>query len=298
VEGNRSILGSAGEIAGSRRTGSRRIARGVQCQTIGHSFSFDRGSGEWIGRINKLDARGQDVYLGILAPQNELLVDAAHIRNESMLINLLIVLVTIPVAWLLSRAISKPLRQLSAEGKAIQQFNFEQTAPVDSFIQEIHDLAQTMDVMRWKFLDISNALAAEKNLDRLLERVLEESLVLTGADGSVIYLIEDDELTLLPAHRIWRDASLLKGRPALAPLHVNHDAAHAIVAAFVTNQSRVAVLHRGDTDSTARYFSDSFDGLGTDRIGIAAVPLHNRNQDVIGASAANPWRQKRSSAWT
>ncbi len=189
---------------------------------------------------------------------------------------------------MLSRAISGSLRQLSAEARVIQKFKFDQAAPVNSFVREIDELAQTMDIMRAtirKFLDISTVLAGEKDLDRLLERVLAESLALTGADASVIYLIEEDGVTLVPAHRSWRDSGLLPDASPLAPLHLKRERQHAIVAAALDNKTRVAILRAEDNDVTARYFAGAFQALNAARLGIAAIPLHNRQQEVVGVLA-------------
>ncbi len=50
--------------------------------TVGKNFDFEAYNREWIGRINKLNARDQDIYLGVLAPRDELLSDAARIRTH------------------------------------------------------------------------------------------------------------------------------------------------------------------------------------------------------------------------
>ncbi len=284
------------DLAGPAREG---LPAALAAGKVGDNFNFRAGGMEWIGRINKLDARGQAVYLGMLAPQDELLVDAARIRTEGIAITLAILLITIPVTWLLSRAISRSLRELSAGAKAIQRFNFEPTAAADSFVLEIHELAQTMAAMRStirKFLDISSALAAEKDLDRLLERVLSESIVLSGADAGIIYLIEDDGVTLVPAHYIWPAASQRESLPELAPLRLNGAATHLVTAAARDNRTQVVVLRRGAADDDARYFGRAFELFGTDRIGLAAIPLRNRQQEAIGVLAVKRNAGRDSSA--
>jgi HD-GYP domain-containing protein (c-di-GMP phosphodiesterase class II) len=256
--------------------------------TIGTNFPLDADNREWIGRISRLNTRDTAIHLGMVAPRTELLRDAAHLRTESIKITLGILLLTIPVAWFLSHAISRSLRQLSAEAQAIQEFKFDQSAPINSFVQEIDELARTMEVMRStirRFLDLSTALAAEKDLDRLLERVLAESLSFSGADVGTIYLMDDDGMTLQPALRSARDDSLLNARGPLAPLHCANDRGNAIVAAARENKTRTVVLNAEDSDVTTRYFAGSFKAYDTARIGVAAIPLRNRQQEITGVLA-------------
>ncbi len=264
------------------------LANGFRSGNIDRNFSFTADDRDWIGRINKLSAGGQDLYLGVLAPHDELLRDAARIRSENIAITLAILLLTIPVAWLLSRAVSKPLRQLSAEAGAIRNFNFGQSTPINSFVLEIDDLAQTMDGMKStirKFLDLSTALAAESDLDRLLERVVSESMALAHADAAVVYLLDDDGVLLQPTHRSWRNATALSAQNPLASLHLKNDAANQVVAAARSGSARVASLRIGDSDVTTRYFADAMRGLRSERLGVAVIPLRNRHHDVIGVLA-------------
>jgi len=253
---------------------------------IGRNFSFDAAGRDWIGRITKLNTRGQDLFLGVLAPRDELLRDAARIRMETALITLAILLLTVPAVWLLSRAIAKSLRALSAEAAAIQNFNFDATAGVNSIVLEIDDLARAMDVMRStirKFLEMSSALAAERDLDRLLARVLAESLALAGADAAAVYLVDDDAITLRPAHVTSRSAGL--NADSLGVLRIDRDAANLIAGVAREGKTRVGGVRLNDAEATAGYLAAMFKALGTERIGLAAVPLHNRQNEVIGVLA-------------
>ena len=276
-------LALLGELGGPVLDG---LINGKAAGTIGSNFSFEAAGRSWIGRINKLNARGQELYLGVLAPHDELLRDATRIRMETALITLAILLLAVPIVWLLSRAIARSLRTLSAEAAAIQNFNFDETSSVNSIVREIDDLAQAMEVMRStirKFLEISSALAAERDLERLLGRVLAESLALAGADTGVIYLLDDDGVSLYPAHVRWRAAAADGG--TFAALHVDRDAANLIASAAREGKTRVCALGSGDADETARYLAGTFKVLGAGRMGVAAVPLHNRQHEVVGVLA-------------
>ena len=131
--------------------------------------------------------------------------------------------------------------------------------PIRSFVLEIDELARTMELMRdtiRRFLDISTALAAERDLDRLLGRVLGESLALTGAGRGVVYL-RDETGALRPAqHAGAREDG---DEHALDPAK---DAAHPAVTAV--RENRASVSRNGNA-------------------GVAALPLRNRHGEVVGA---------------
>ena len=58
-------------------------------------------------------------------------------------------------------------------------------------------LALTMDAMKrtiCRFLDVSHAVAAEQNFDRLLPRLLAETLSASDAHAGILYLAEKTSL--------------------------------------------------------------------------------------------------------
>ena len=254
----------------------------------GTSFDFSADRRDWIGRISKVNAGEPDIFLGVLVPRDELLSEAARIRAESMVITLGILLLTIPIAWALSLVVSRPLRRLSAQAAAIQKFNFEKGDEIDSFVLEINDLARATDVMRTtirKFLEISTALAGEKDLDRLLDRMAAESLAIARADAAVVYLVDDDGARLVPSHGSLRETQRMPAQSMPPPLDLERDRANLIVVAAREGDSRVAVLGPAAMDPTAHYLEHAFAGLGVERLVLAAIPLHNRQGEVVGVLA-------------
>ena len=93
---------------------------------------------------------------------------------------LLLVLGALPAIWLIARAISRSLRRLAREAEAIRHFDFDEPLRVRSSIVEVHALAETMQLtqstMR-RFLNVVQAVAAEKDFDHLLPVVLRETML-------------------------------------------------------------------------------------------------------------------------
>ena len=114
------------------------------------AFSLSVDGREWKGAINPLQIEGatRGAYLAMLIPQDELLGDARRVSRESLLITLSIVLVSIPVAWLLSRLVAKPLRVIARQARAVQRFDFTSPAATRSAVKEIDELGATMDKMK------------------------------------------------------------------------------------------------------------------------------------------------------
>ncbi|MBK8744779.1 hypothetical protein [Propionivibrio sp.] len=83
------------------------------------------------------------------------------------------------------------MRKLAGEADAIRHFEFSKPATVESPVLEVSKLALTMDSMKRtirRFLDISMAVAAENNFDRLLPQLLTETISAADADAGVLYL--------------------------------------------------------------------------------------------------------------
>ena len=109
----------------------------------------------------------------------------------------LIILLAIPLTWLMARRISFSLRTLASEAEAIRHFEFSRPIAVHSMILEVSKLAKTMDGMKRtirRFLDISQAVAAEENFDRLLPMLLSETLSAADADAGVLFLVDGEQL--------------------------------------------------------------------------------------------------------
>src|SRR4030095_13666461 len=86
-------------------------------------------------------------------------------------------------------------------------FDFTERARVPSTVREVDQLghavhASTTTVRR--VLDISNALAGERNLERLIARVLDETMLLAGADAASIHLFDAKTRQLTPAQYVCR----------------------------------------------------------------------------------------------
>ena len=169
------------------------------------------------------------------------------------------------------------MRQLAHEAEAIRRFEFSQPIKVESLVLEVNDLAQIMDSMKRtirRFIEISTAVAAERDFDRLLPRLLSETISAAEADGGLLYL--NDHEKLLPTTALKSDGTAL-------PLSA------ASIAATATETLLGRALSKGQTSSgqldeadiAALGLSETLAATGARHA--IAVPLLNRDKNLVGA---------------
>lgn len=164
------------------------------------SLEMEVGGRHWLVSLMTLPVRSsEDVLLVSLVPRDELLAGVDRVRDRSILISLASLAVALLLVVTLSRHLSRSLRALAREAGNMRELRLEEPVTVRSSIEEVDDLAGTMDLMRssiQQFLAISHALSAEKDFRRLLSMILDEARRVTGAEGGAILLRSEDDARL------------------------------------------------------------------------------------------------------
>lgn len=159
----------------------------------------------WRVNLSPVLLKGAEpLYLLTVIPDSELIAAASTMLRRSALATLLIILLAIPITWLLARNISGSIRALAGEAENIRHFEFTRPIQNRSLIQEVDELGRTMDGMKRtirRFLDISLNVAAEEDFDRLLPRLLDETMQAANADGGVLYLTDQGKTLPVLARR-------------------------------------------------------------------------------------------------
>ncbi len=235
----------------------------------------------WVVRALPTSAQGtqKDAWLAIAVPTDELLVAARAVLQRHVWLTLVLIALTVPFTWWVSRRIADNLNALTGEAAAIRRFDFTTPAPLRTRIDEIQALGQAMSQMRQtirRFLDIAKALSAERNLDRLVERVLAEAQAAAGAQGGIVYLLDDDGRTLEPVAQAWRTpASVPRAQPPQLSLgDIANPIAHA--AAQTVPHSQIVATQR---PKGLEFLTTHF---GAVPLMMVTVPLVNRSNTVIG----------------
>lgn len=242
------------------------------------NLSLNVAGNDWHASVQSIKLEGSaPLFLITAIPDDELMAAAHRLMHHSLIATIVVILLAIPITWLLARNISGPLRQLSGEADAIRRFEFSQPIKVNSLVLEVNDLSVTMESMKRtirRFLDISMAVAAENDFDKLMPRLLTETLSAADADAGILYLVDGDKL--VPATALNADGTAL---PADA-LAVSAQAAGPLLAAALSaGTARAAELTDADVRALglARIIESS---AASDAI---TVPLLNRQHSLVGA---------------
>jgi class 3 adenylate cyclase len=84
----------------------------------------------------------------LAAPEDELIADALRVRNDALIVCIVLILAMIPIGYWLARFVSAPLSKLRADALAIRHLDFSDRPPKESFIAEIGEFDETFDTMR------------------------------------------------------------------------------------------------------------------------------------------------------
>jgi len=229
----------------------------------------------WHASLRPVQLEGaKPLYLITAIPDAELMVAAERLMRHAALATVLVILLAIPITWLLARAISGPLRQLAHEAEAIRHFEFSQPVKVDSLVLEVNELTVTMDSMKRtirRFLDVTHAIADEKDFDRLLPRLLSETMAAAGAEAGVLYLADNAQLR--PAAALRSDGSALTTDDTSLAVA---DCGPLLTSALASRSALGGRLSAADIAALRLPVGDE----ATDHA--VAVPLLNRSDVLVG----------------
>ncbi len=133
-----------------------------------------------------------------------------------------------------------------------------------------------------KLLEISLALAAEKNREALLERILTAAMEITNCDGGTLYIKNEEELVFKVM--ITKSQNVLQGgrhgeiRLPPVPLERSNACAYSVLESKLINIPNVSQSDLFDFAGPNRY--DSMTGYKT--VSMMVVPMENNMGEIIG----------------
>ncbi|MRG72826.1 HD domain-containing protein [Alphaproteobacteria bacterium HT1-32] len=171
-------------------------------------FAFKVEGEAYRGLVVPVTVEGSEDYRLLMAVSDKDLyaeVNRAAFRAAGYIA--VILLISIAITVMVAGYIAKPLATLARDVQSIRRFDFSASEPDETHIIEIDELSVAIDSMKEtirKFLDISTAIAAEEDFDKLLERLLDEIIATTKTEAGILYLTSDNGKYLVP-HAIRRD---------------------------------------------------------------------------------------------
>lgn len=237
---------------------------------------------QWIVARTSIEEGGpKGLQLALLVPEDELLVDAFRMRWQGALITLAILLLCLPLGWVISRILVKPLHALVKEADAIRSFDFSSPLARRSPVLEVDQLSLSMARMKetlGSFFRITDSLCAETRFAPLLERVLFETVQIAQAQAGLIYLREADGARMEPYGLVIDgvpqklEAFDIEGRE----LHKNTGPAWFEQLASANNTvSHLGFDQAGDLQKILL-------AMEAPRIHLIGIRLHNQHDETIG----------------
>ncbi|UST83491.1 HD domain-containing phosphohydrolase [Pseudomonas siliginis] len=237
---------------------------------------------QWIVARTSIEEGGpKGLQLALLVPEDELLVDAFRMRWQGALITLAILLLCLPLGWVISRILVKPLHALVKEADAIRSFDFSSPLARRSPVLEVDQLSLSMARMKetlGSFFRITDSLCAETRFAPLLERVLFETVQIAQAQAGLIYLREADGARMEPYGLVIDgvpqklEAFDIEGRE----LHKNTGPAWFEQLASANNTvSHLGFDQAGDLQKILLV-------MESPRIHLIGIRLHNQHDETIG----------------
>ncbi|WP_236194040.1 HD domain-containing phosphohydrolase [Pseudomonas glycinae] len=249
----------------------------------GHQGNRLKADGRlWIVARSQLQEGGpKGLQMALLVPEDELLVDAYRMRWQGALITLATLLLCLPLGWLISRILVKPLHALVKEADAIRSFDFNFPMTRRSLVLEIDQLSLSMARMKdtlASFFRITDSLTAETRFEPLLQRALSETVQIAQAQAGLIYLRENDGNRMEPYGLVVDGAS-----QALTAFDIQGRNLDATQGPEWFRQ-----LASADTVVSNLGFEQATDlrkvllAMASPRVHLIGIRLHNRHNETVG----------------
>jgi HD-GYP domain-containing protein (c-di-GMP phosphodiesterase class II) len=243
------------------------------------NVDFEFNGQRWVGSSRLIGSPGGvDLFAVMVSPVDELLAEAAALRLQSLITTLVIILLSIPIIWFVSKKISNPLHNLAAETEKIASFEFDEPQRQHSFIKEVEELDSAMNIMRTtinKFIQLISSLSGEQDLDTLLKSVTRETKLISKADGALTYLLDETDNLMKPGILFNENNEPVETEPLP---ELNSKETSEILEKDTAYASQIIHLDNTSTDR----LSPLLKLMNADTLSILAIPLTNRNNEVIG----------------
>lgn len=240
---------------------------------------------EWYFKIEPINGSGkEELFLGIAVPNAELMADSIYINNLSIILSLVLMTLMLPAVFYTSKKISSSLRELVKLAKDIENFDLSGPDPARSSITEVDNLATNMTSMKHtlkRFLDISSALSAESNFNRLINIILRETISVSGAISGALILISSDKKTTQTAALQFHGLEQSIQDTKVYSLNESQNTPLEVQAIVKGCLQSLRISRSNPSD--AAIYANIFNVLGIEHAHLVALPLRNRSNEVLGA---------------
>ncbi len=252
---------------------------GKNFEPVEQNLDFEFDGKRWVGSSTIVGKPGgTNLFALMVSPVDELLEEADTLRWQSLMTTLVVILLSIPVIWLVSKRIARPLGNLAAETEKIARFEFDNPQREHSFIKEVEELDNAMNMMRNtinKFIQLISSLAGEQDLDTLLRSITLETKLISKADGALTYLLDETDDMMKPGVMFGENNEPVN--TDLLP-DITIEDSHALLGDTGSKHSKIIRLKTSDASKLNALLTIT----DTKELCVLAIPLTNRNNETIG----------------
>lgn len=151
--------------------------------------------GEWIGlRVPFEVGLGPGLQLLAVTPMEDLVAPARARAHRARWIAAGLALLLLPVGWWAGSTIARALDRLSARTQRLVRFDFGGRRSPHSLVREVNELNQAIEHMGGTieaFLRLSEQMATEPEVERMLQQVLEQLTQATQSTAAAVFLWDE-----------------------------------------------------------------------------------------------------------
>lgn len=189
------IAGQASAVGGGVSAGETVITQALDTRAIDGSSTrvLDDGTGRtWHVSLAAIAGLGGDGWtLAVVAPDDEIFAEAFRQRERSVLFTIAAVLLSFPLAWGLSRLLTKPLHRLSGVAHAVSSLQFQPEVQTQSIILEVDRLSGAIAMMQGtiaRFIELGRELGTARDVRSLLLEVRAGALAVAQVPWCAVYV--------------------------------------------------------------------------------------------------------------
>lgn len=253
-----------------------------------HTSTVTDGGRDWTMHVAPLQSGPWTFHVAAAVPNDELMASLRALLVTLGWISVGLMIAVIIAIHVTARAVSRPLVAIAREAEAIQSFNFKDLpGGTRSSVREIDTLSRAIQNARMtiqRFIEIGRTLAAERDPDRLVDRLLQETISITAAESGLILLSEDDGRTFTVVTR-QRHAEAPEHQPGGQGCRLTHGDS-GLGGRIINALAQRAITHFDLVEpSEDPLFVELAEGLtlGDDEVfRFSLIPLLNRGDETIG----------------
>ncbi|GAA3701071.1 metal-dependent phosphohydrolase [Oceanisphaera sediminis] len=167
------------------------------------SWKIELNEEVWLGQqipltLDTGNKGSLDLRLSTLIPYRKLMAEALGFGRSQAWLTLLIVVLSLPVVIMASRAITRPLRQMAEDMKGIQEFDFDGLKERHYFYRELDAQARAITLMHRTqagFIQELHRLSQSDDFNSMLQRLSQGIQHLSGGQRCLVYRARQQDKT-------------------------------------------------------------------------------------------------------